>query len=379
MFNFGLALRALISYQPSGANRNLRRQTHKDRGDTRMLGRITFIDEHTSKIKWGSVGIITGVLSIIVVIFGVIILLILHEFTELDILNIPLSKSDLVPIGSAFLAFNTIFTGIGLFCFFVSNLTMQKQTNILEHQVSEQRKINLSTSRIILEFHMTPFLKSSFFSLVYNYKDEIYDKIHKNRNFFEFTGHEIENGTEAHHRLHIRTKRNGGNVEFCRQKDCPGINEFYKQIYEACDVDISEKNKGERFYHIELFQGTDEEKNLDALLTFFNTIGYYYEIRLLKFEEIMHNFGFYVHIIGKRKVTRRYLKIMEKSFTWTSDGKQGFPYRHLMMLINEIEGDELKKIDTTNWPPGLRSIYEPFDLDSLPSNRVRAYDTAQAG
>lgn len=98
---------------------------------------------------------------------------------------------------------------------------------------------------------------------------------------------------------------------------------------------------GTRFYHPRYFQGSEEELKLDALLGFFDIIGYYQQRGFIDIEDVAFTIGFYVRAIGSNYAVNRYL--YEITDRWRQDNafRNAYgvvdPFAYLTLMIAEIE------------------------------------------
>ncbi len=102
-----------------------------------------------------------------------------------------------------------------------------------------------------------------------------------------------------------------------------------------------EKWSGFNIFHPEIFQGSDEEKRIDALFGYLNVIGYYHARGLLHLRDISGTLGYFLAHMSQRKVVRAYMQIMNEA--WEQRGSKHReiypipPYSYLEHLLREIE------------------------------------------
>ena len=72
------------------------------------------------------------------------------------------------------------------------------------------------------------------------------------------------------------------------------------------------RGQGKRFYHPSFFQGSPEEMRLDALLGYFDILGYYYARGFVHLQDIVGTLGYYLAVLGERHVVRDYIDICTK-------------------------------------------------------------------
>ncbi|HLZ85357.1 MAG TPA: hypothetical protein VKQ54_17480 [Caulobacteraceae bacterium] len=101
---------------------------------------------------------------------------------------------------------------------------------------------------------------------------------------------------------------------------------------------------GSRRYHPDHFQGTLEEKRLDALLGYFDVIGYYYAKGLLGLDDISGSMGYHVGVIRERAVVQWYLT-MNKEY-WKSGQLSAYsvtpPFSYLRRLMEDLKKYEAR-------------------------------------
>jgi hypothetical protein len=68
------------------------------------------------------------------------------------------------------------------------------------------------------------------------------------------------------------------------------------------------RSEGHRFYHPDHFQGSVEERRLDALLGYFDVIGYQYVHGLVRMADVAGMLGYQLSLVMSRKVIKSYLE-----------------------------------------------------------------------
>ena len=66
--------------------------------------------------------------------------------------------------------------------------------------------------------------------------------------------------------------------------------------------------EGRRLYDPDFFQGSEEEKRLDAVLHFFDVLAYGYRSKMISVADLAGVAGYHLTIIGSREVTTYFLK-----------------------------------------------------------------------
>lgn len=127
-----------------------------------------------------------------------------------------------------------------------------------------------------------------------------------------------------------------------KQFDCIRIQQELdkekKPIFEPFSEFQAERKTGSRLYHPRLFQGSNEEMRLDALLGYFNVIAHRYIKGLLRLDDISGSIGYYLIVMHKRVVIQEYLSLQESE--WKTGGYQKFgrtpPMTHLRKLMYDM-------------------------------------------
>jgi hypothetical protein len=68
------------------------------------------------------------------------------------------------------------------------------------------------------------------------------------------------------------------------------------------------RKEGGQLYWPHLFAFSEEERRLDSLLDYFNSIGFYYHEGLIEMDDIARIIGDYVAVIGTRKIMGEYFR-----------------------------------------------------------------------
>lgn len=99
------------------------------------------------------------------------------------------------------------------------------------------------------------------------------------------------------------------------------------------------RKKGRRFYHPRAFQGSQEEQRLDAFLSFFDVLGYYYHSRLIDIEEIAGTVGYYLLFLKDRKVFMEYMRVCRQAWEEPKyrEISQRQPFFYLTNLLDDLE------------------------------------------
>ena len=124
----------------------------------------------------------------------------------------------------------------------------------------------------LMEFRRNKDLADAYYDLIYSYRDDLYDKIKA-----------------------LAEKR----------KAKPSAAE--KPVFDLFDNLQNGRSAGKRLYYPPFFHFSDEERRLDGVLDFFNSLAYYWHEGLVSVEEIGNTLGEYLVVISDRKVIREYL------------------------------------------------------------------------
>ena len=110
-------------------------------------------------------------------------------------------------------------------------------------------------------------------------------------------------------------------------------------FFEAFSDLQKERKEGSRLYHPRLFQGSPEERHLDALLGYFDVMAYYYAKGFLHIEDIVGSVGYYLAVIGEREVIKEYMKLNEEAWQDPNYQKMGItpPFGYLRRLLEDIQ------------------------------------------
>lgn len=101
------------------------------------------------------------------------------------------------------------------------------------------------------------------------------------------------------------------------------------------------RKRGRRLYHPALFQGSDEERNLDTLLGYLNIIAYHYDKGAIDISDIGGSIGYHLSVVNSRAVIQEYFRLCDQA--WSSDPayRRKFgatpPFFHLRKLLVDIE------------------------------------------
>ncbi len=127
-----------------------------------------------------------------------------------------------------------------------------------------------------------------------------------------------------------------------------------KPVFEPFKELQKGREVGSRLYHPRLFQGSAEERRLDALLGYFDVIAYYYARGYLRIEDIVGSIGYFLAVLKARKVVEHYMNFNRE--TWKEDKEYSNtmgvtpPFSYLRRLLDDLHDynkdseDKIKKL-----------------------------------
>tara|TARA_R110002111_G_scaffold185031_3_gene250969 strand:- start:98070 stop:98870 length:801 start_codon:yes stop_codon:yes gene_type:complete len=137
----------------------------------------------------------------------------------------------------------------------------------------------------LMEFRRNKDLVDSYYDLIYSYRDELYEKVKECAEDFES-------------KLKKKDKR---------------LESADKPVFDIFDNLQNGRSSGNRLYYPPFFHFSDEERRLDGVLDFFNSLAYYWHEGLVSVEEITNTLGDYLVVISERKVIQDYLDFCNDS------------------------------------------------------------------
>jgi hypothetical protein len=112
--------------------------------------------------------------------------------------------------------------------------------------------------------------------------------------------------------------------------------------------DIFDKFQGERasrsgyrFYHPECFQGSEEERRLDALIGYLDIVGYHYWYGLIRMRDVAALLNYHLATFASRKVIASYLRVSGEDW-WntttikTGSGSAQLPYLYFHHMLGDF-------------------------------------------
>jgi len=119
-------------------------------------------------------------------------------------------------------------------------------------------------------------------------------------------------------------------------------NKLYDRVVDATPEELAKMQEsradGCRLYNVDNFQGSQEERRLDALLGYFDLIGYHYLNGVIGMSDIAGVLGYQLAALATRKVVRNYLNTVPPYWEETSFSKAGGvgPFRYLTVLLDDF-------------------------------------------
>ncbi len=89
---------------------------------------------------------------------------------------------------------------------------------------------------------------------------------------------------------------------------------------------------GQRYYHPDCFQGSEEERKLDALIGYLDIVGYHYYYGLIRMKDLAAVLNYQLAALSSRKVIANYLHISGEEWWGTTSmgaGSGGAPLPYL--------------------------------------------------
>jgi hypothetical protein len=99
------------------------------------------------------------------------------------------------------------------------------------------------------------------------------------------------------------------------------------------------RTEGSRFYHPRLFQGSLEERRLDALLGYFDVIAYYHAKGYLRIEDIVGSVGYFLAVMKSRHVINSYMEYNREKWEEALYQQMGVnpPFNYLNEMLNHVD------------------------------------------
>ncbi len=99
--------------------------------------------------------------------------------------------------------------------------------------------------------------------------------------------------------------------------------------------------EGYRYYHPECFQGSEEERRLDALIGYLDIVGYHYWYGMIRMRDIAALLNYHLATFASRKVVARYLKVSGEEWwktTAISTGSKAtqLPYLYFRHMLGDF-------------------------------------------
>jgi hypothetical protein len=194
------------------------------------------------------------------------------------------------------------FTGLPLFVLGLLQLYRTQRT---------QQATNIKD--FLSEFRKDQALYSSYFDLVYSFDNNLFAKVKEK-------GEEKVSELRA---THPNTKWKEIVVRL--RPDCSCLETFQ-----------GNRGAGSRLFWPWLFVFSEEERRLDALLDYFNAVGFYEQEGLIDMRDIARILGDYLAVLDSRLIVKEYFKYCEESDYDETIGAPD-PYPHLIILLDDFK------------------------------------------
>jgi hypothetical protein len=131
------------------------------------------------------------------------------------------------------------------------------------------------------------------------------------------------------------------------ERDQPKTPEVRGAVWKALETINLGREEGSRLYDPDFFQGSKEEKRLDAVLHFFDILAYNYRNRLISVKNIRGVAGYHLAVIGTREVISYLLR--RNSEYWKRLPYQNRigaepPFENLRRLLAAVEHYNRKEL-----------------------------------
>jgi hypothetical protein len=125
-------------------------------------------------------------------------------------------------------------------------------------------------------------------------------------------------------------------------------------VFDIFDQFQGTRKEGIRYYHPECFQGSEEERRLDALFGFLDVVGYHHCYGLIRMPDIAALLNYQLATLATRKVVARYLRVSGNDW-WPGtpmsqrSGSTQLPYFYFRNMLgefmdyNEKHGPKIRK------------------------------------
>lgn len=192
----------------------------------------------------------------------------------------------------------------------------------------------------VSQFFTNPYLYQTFHELIYTYANPLFNKV--------------------------------DNIK--KEKGLDELPFEQRPIFDPFMELQGERQAGSRLYHPAVFQGSPEEKRLDALLGYFDVVGYYRKEGYLRTEDIAGSIGYFLAVMSARRVIHDYLELNRKTWEDEINSTTGVtsvwatpPFAYLRDLLDQIESynervekknrkQQQKKRDGKNVPPSSGEV-----------------------
>jgi hypothetical protein len=189
----------------------------------------------------------------------------------------------------------------------------------LAHTVALQR--GAFVKDYIAQFFLRPDFYETWHDLIYRYEDELFDL--------------VDVAAKRHSGTLQPRSGNPVQVVLSAATTKPGDNQLVVRV----DRGQLERWSGLEPYHPDFLQGSAVERRLDALLSYLNVVGYYYDRGLISLNDVYGTLGYYLSFMNHRKVISQLIKKADRD--WRDPDYQKitprFPYHYLRGLLSAID------------------------------------------
>lgn len=132
-------------------------------------------------------------------------------------------------------------------------------------------------------------------------------------------------------------------------------------VFDIFDKFQGLRREGNRYYHPDCFQGSEEERLLDALIGYLDIVGYHYWYGMIRMRDIAALLNYQLATLASRKVIARYLKGSGKDW-WahstisTGSAAAQLPYLYFRHMLGDyVEYNEKYKAKIEEMQSGIAS------------------------
>jgi hypothetical protein len=163
----------------------------------------------------------------------------------------------------------------------------------------------------LAEFRRDPNLYGAYFELIYSYDNALFEKV----------------DSLAKAKLSELKRCETSNPAICLTADFSFIAELQ-----------GSRSEGARVFYPHFFAFSPEERRIDTLFDYFNTLGFYQQEGLIDIRDLARILGDYLAVFIDRKIVTCYLEFCGDPNKWRYDESSGAtePYPYLCILFDEF-------------------------------------------